>query len=122
MVLHLRPDIASKLSKIDVVRRWHSLFKGTYLSQCYEAGTPLLVPQLKVVEKDIEVWPERLSSLSWFMKVVNESIARSANIDDKYTVPLFGLPQRHLDCSCFTLPPAIHAVVGKSLQKPSVTG
>ena len=85
VVLHLRPDIASKLSEMEVVRRWHSLFKGTYLSQCYEAGTPLLAAQLKVVEKDIEVWRERLSSLSWFMKVVNESIARRANLEDKCT-------------------------------------
>jgi REP element-mobilizing transposase RayT len=85
VVLHLRPDIASKLNKMEVVRRWHSLFKGTYLSQCYEAGTPLLAAQLKVVEKDIEIWRERLSSLSWFMKVVNESIARRANLEDKCT-------------------------------------
>jgi hypothetical protein len=73
------------LSEMEVVRRWYSLFKGTYLSQCYEAGRPLLATQLKVVEKDIEVWRERLSSLSWFMKVVNESIARRANLEDKCT-------------------------------------
>ncbi|MFQ3247617.1 MAG: hypothetical protein ACJAYF_003255 [Arenicella sp.] len=61
------------------------LFKGTYLSQCYEAGNPLLAAQLKVLEKDIEVWRKRLSRLSWLMKVVNESIPRRANLEDKCT-------------------------------------
>jgi REP element-mobilizing transposase RayT len=85
VVLHLRADIASKWSKRDVVKRWHSIFRGTYLSQCYAANSPLLPVQHKVLEQDIEVWRERLSSISWFMKVVNESIARRANLEDSCT-------------------------------------
>jgi REP element-mobilizing transposase RayT len=85
VVIHLRPDIAQQWSKKDVVKRWHNLFKGTYLSQCFASGDSLRPSQMEVLEKDIECWRERLSSLSWFMKVVNESIARRANLEDNCT-------------------------------------
>lgn len=85
VVLHLRPDISNSWSKRDVVDRWHSIFKGTYLSQCYAAKKPLLPAQHKALEQDVKRWRERLSNLSWFMKVVNESIARRANLEDDCT-------------------------------------
>jgi len=66
VVVHIRADKAHKWSKREVVRRWHSLFK-------------------KILNKDIEIWRERLCSLSWFMKIVNESIARKANREDNCT-------------------------------------
>ena len=54
-------------------------------SQCFASGHPLTPSQQEVLDKDIEIWRERLSSLSWFMKVVNESIARRANKEDNCT-------------------------------------
>ncbi|WP_211316916.1 hypothetical protein [Arenicella xantha] len=45
----------------------------------------LLPAQIAVLDRDIETWRERLCSLSCFMKVVNESIARKANIEDNCT-------------------------------------
>jgi REP element-mobilizing transposase RayT len=85
VVVHIHPKAVARWSKREVVRRWHSLFNGTYLSQCFASGESLLPTQLKVLDRDIEIWRERLCSLSWFMKVVNESIARRANIEDKCT-------------------------------------
>jgi REP element-mobilizing transposase RayT len=85
VVVHIHTDIASTWSKREVVRRWHSLFNGTYLSQCFDAREPLLPSQLEVLDRDIEIWRERLCSLSWFMKVVNESVARRANLEDQCT-------------------------------------
>ena len=85
IVVHLHPNVAAKWSKREVVRRWHSLFKGTYLSQCFALGEALLPSQREALDQDIEIWRERLSSLSWFMKIVNESIARRANLEDKCT-------------------------------------
>ena len=85
LVVHIHTNAANRWSKQEVVRRWHSLFNGTYLSQCFAAGEPLLPTQLEVLHQDIEIWRERLCSLSWFMKVVNESIARRANLEDKCT-------------------------------------
>ena len=85
VVVHIRSGEALEWSQQEVVRRWHSLFNGTYLSQCFASGHPLLASQQEVLDKDIEIWRERLSNLSWFMKVVNESIARRANKEDKCT-------------------------------------
>ena len=85
VVVHICPTDALEWGQHEVVRRWHSLFKGTYLSQCFASGHALLQSQKEVLDKDIEIWRERLSSLSWFMKVVNESIARRANKEDKCT-------------------------------------
>ena len=85
VVVHIRSAEAIEWSQQEVVRRWHSLFNGTYLSQCFALGHPLLASQQEVLDKDIEIWRERLSSLSWFMKVVNESIARRANKEDNCT-------------------------------------
>jgi REP element-mobilizing transposase RayT len=85
LVVHIHPKAAARWSKREVVRRWHSLFNGTYLSQCFASGESLLPTQLEVLDIDIEIWRERLCSLSWFMKVVNESIARRANLEDKCT-------------------------------------
>jgi REP element-mobilizing transposase RayT len=84
-VVHIRRDTALNWSKREVVRRWHSLFKGTYLSQCFEAGDLLLAAQQEVLDQDIEIWRERLCNLSWFMKIINESIARRANQEDNCT-------------------------------------
>ena len=84
-VVHIRSDDATLWSKRDVVRRWHSLFKGSYLSGCFAAGDSLTSAQQKVLDQDIEIWRNRLCSLSWFMKVVNESIARRANKEDSCT-------------------------------------
>ena len=85
VVVHIHTDIATTWNKREVVRRWHSLFSGTYLSQRFDAREPLLPTQLEVLDHDIEIWRERLCSLSWFMKVVNESIARRANLEDQCT-------------------------------------
>jgi REP element-mobilizing transposase RayT len=85
VVVHIQTDIATTWSKREVVRRWHSLFNGTYLSQRFDAREPLLSTQLEVLDQDIEIWHKRLCSLSWFMKVVNESIARRANLEDQCT-------------------------------------
>ena len=100
VVVHIRSAEALEWSQQEVVRRWHSLFNGTYLSQCFASGHHLLPSQQEVLDKDIEIWRERLSNLSWFMKVVNESIARRANKEDKCT--------GHFSATapCVTLPPA----------------
>jgi REP element-mobilizing transposase RayT len=85
VVVHIRTEITAKWSKREVIRRWHSLFNGTYLSQCFASGDSLLPTQQEVLDKDVEIWRDRLCSLSWFMKTVNEYIARRANKEDHCT-------------------------------------
>lgn len=83
VVIHLRPDLAESWSDREVVQRWHSLFNGNLFSQRFLANEVLLDVQWERLAQDIALWRERLSSPSWFMRIVNESIARKANKEDK---------------------------------------
>ena len=83
VVLHLRPELSDNWSDREVVKRWHSLFKGNLLSQRFLANDVLLDVQRERLNEDIARWRERLSSPSWFMRIVNEAIARRANKEDK---------------------------------------
>ena len=85
VVVHIHTDSAATWSNQEVIRRLHSLFNGTYLSQCFAAGDTLLEEQQEILDQDIGKWRKRLCNLSWFMKVVNESISRRANQEDKCT-------------------------------------
>ncbi|TMP59972.1 transposase, partial [Pseudoalteromonas citrea] len=84
-VLYVDDVKANRLSDKAVIIRWHKLFKGTILSYKYLQGERLDSAQQYFLNKDIEQFRERLSSLSWFMRVLNESIARKANKEDNCT-------------------------------------
>lgn len=85
VVLHVRTDIANAWSDHEVVERWHSLFSGTALSTQYLAGSSVTEAQEKTLKPLIAEWRSRLTSISWFMRVVNEWIARQANAEDDCT-------------------------------------
>ncbi|KXJ50793.1 MAG: transposase [Neptuniibacter sp. Phe_28] len=85
IVIKLCPAQAESWSDAEVVERWLSLFKGPLLIQQWQAGESLSKAQLDTVSDMIEVYRERLASLSWFMKCLNEPIARQANQEDKCT-------------------------------------
>jgi REP element-mobilizing transposase RayT len=85
VVLHVRPDIASDWNDQDVVQRWHQLFNGTLFSQRFAVGDSLSKAERWVLKSDIQKWRVRLSHISWFMRIVNELIAREANAEDQCT-------------------------------------
>jgi len=85
VVLNVRGDIASSWSDLEVVERWHRLFSGNHLSQLYLAQAPLSDVQRARLSQDITLWRSRLCDISWFMRIVNESIARRANQEDNCT-------------------------------------
>ena len=85
VVLHVRPDIASDWTDLEVVKRWHQLFNGTLFSQRFARGDLLLKVEHQVLKKDIKVWRSRLTNISWYMRIVNEFIARQANAEDRCT-------------------------------------
>ena len=51
--------------------------------QRYVAEAPLSAAELDVVNGWLETWRGRLHDLSWFMRCMNETIARLANAEDR---------------------------------------
>jgi REP element-mobilizing transposase RayT len=85
LVIKLDPTQAEQWSEKEVVQRWQCLYRGPLLIQRYVAGTPLSSAEQTTVSDIISEYRKRLSSLSWIMKCLNESIARRANQEDKCT-------------------------------------
>jgi REP element-mobilizing transposase RayT len=82
VVVHVDWEQVVNWSNTEVIRRWCCLYKGNLLSQRFMRGDHLSRAELDVLQQRIEVWRGRLSDISWFMKQLNESIARAANIED----------------------------------------
>ncbi|MEX1214495.1 hypothetical protein [Saccharospirillum sp.] len=85
IVLHISAEKAKAWSDTEVIQRWHSLYAGNFLSHEYLAGKDLYEEQLNVLSELVTEWRERLMSISWFMKALNEDIARQANVEDNCT-------------------------------------
>jgi REP element-mobilizing transposase RayT len=69
----------------EVVQRWLILHKGSVLVQRYRGGESLSQAEKNSVSDTIQLWRDRLQDLSWFMKCLNEPIARTANAEDGCT-------------------------------------
>ncbi|MAY43078.1 MAG: transposase, partial [Oceanospirillaceae bacterium] len=85
IVVKLRPDEIDSCSDKEIVNRWLCLFKGPLLIQKWFADEKLSESQLNTVNDIIALYRKRLASLSWFMKCLNEPIARQANLEDNCT-------------------------------------
>ncbi len=85
IVVKLCPEQVEELSNKHVVKRWSSLLKGPLLLQKWRDGETLQPAELQAVSDSIDVYRRRLTSLSWFMKCLNEPIARQANSEDGCT-------------------------------------
>ncbi len=82
VLLFIDQQTAQKWQPQQVVERWHRLFSGSHLSQRYLAGESLSKAEQDVLNDQIACWRSRLMSISWFMRCLNEPIARQANQED----------------------------------------
>jgi REP element-mobilizing transposase RayT len=85
VVLHINSTRAKALTALEVCERWHQIYKGTLLTQRYVAGDTLSKAEIEVVDLKIELWRKQLANISWFMRALNEPIARQANSEDRCT-------------------------------------
>lgn len=85
VVVHLDQQRARSWSDREVAARWMSLFSGPPLVQRLMAGSRLEQAERQRAERYIELWRARLCDLSWFMRCMNEAIARLANAEDRCT-------------------------------------
>ena len=85
LVLKLCPQQLDNLSDDDIMDRWSALFKGPLLIQRYRDGEDLKSYERTTISDIVNVWRSKLSSISWFMRCLNQPIARQANQEDKCT-------------------------------------
>ena len=69
----------------DVADQWRCLFRGHELVQSWMAGRELDEAARDQVRGLIDLYRNRLSDISWFMRCLNEFIARMANKEDDCT-------------------------------------
>lgn len=76
-VVKVVPHLARGLSDEEVARRWCALHPGKTREETDRKAATLLSNS-----RQVAVIRDRLSSLSWFMRSINEPIARRANRED----------------------------------------
>jgi len=82
LVLRVDATRAHAWSRDTVIDHWCTLFAAPSLIQRYRAGEPLARAEIAAVDTLVDTWRERLANLSWFMRCLNEYIARLANAED----------------------------------------
>ncbi|OUL56377.1 transposase [Pseudoalteromonas ulvae] len=85
LVLRVDRSRALSWSKDEVIERWYQLYHGTILVDRYRKGEKLDEAYMYSVDKTVEVWRNRLYDISWYMRNLNEFIAREANKEDNCT-------------------------------------
>ena len=83
VVLHVDVKKAQGWSDKKVLALWHSLYKGTLLTQKCMRDDELSQGELMSLDETISVYRKRLYDISWLMRNLNEYIAKQANKEDK---------------------------------------
>lgn len=84
LVVRLAPEQAKNWTQDQVLSRWEKLYgipMPVLIGLAPDAGNA----QRQLASEMIEVRRDRLADLSWFMKCLNEYIARRANLEDGCT-------------------------------------
>lgn len=79
LVLHVDKEMALNWDNQEVLERGKLLFpkKAKEISEQFDIN-----PDDPTVLKTLSIWRERLFDISWFMRCMNEPIARQSNIED----------------------------------------
>ena len=85
VVLYINEAKAKQWTDREVVERWHTLHKGSLVTQQYikDGFVPDYLQPL--LEATVQQYRMRLMDISWYMRELNEPIARKANIEDGCT-------------------------------------
>jgi putative transposase len=85
IVVRINADEVEQWSDEEVTHRWMQIFSGPSLMHRHLMNASLTSTELNCVADLIATWRERLCDLSWFMRCLNEPIARMANSEDHCT-------------------------------------
>lgn len=85
VVLYLDLEQGRSWSRDEVIGRWRRLFRGDPLVQSHLRGELRGGMESRQLDALVETWRARLCDLSWFMRCLNEHLARRANAEDECT-------------------------------------
>lgn len=85
LVVRIQKQRVMDLSVDEVIARWSALFSLPPLAKRYADNEALSDAELGEAMRQIELRRARLYDLSWFMRCLNEPIARMANREDGCT-------------------------------------
>jgi REP element-mobilizing transposase RayT len=84
LVLRVDRERAAQWSTDDIVKRWTRLFGRPLLIKRWQSATASAAERA-AAERLIERWRSRLIDISWYMRCLNEHLARRANDEDQCT-------------------------------------
>ncbi len=82
VVLFVDEQKAKDWDRREVLRRWKQLYNLSFLTEKYYNKESLTKAELDAIYVNIELYRERLMDISWYMRGINESIARRSNAED----------------------------------------
>lgn len=82
LVLHVNETEIAHLSDEDVCNRWCQIYSSPLIVSRWQSGQLASDAERNVVSEIIGKWRHRLHDISWFMRCLNEFIARKANKED----------------------------------------
>jgi REP element-mobilizing transposase RayT len=84
LVLRVDRQRMARLTHAEIVTRWEQLFSLPPSIQRWQDGRASAAEQM-IAEALIERWRLRLIDVSWYMRCLNEHLARRANAEDECT-------------------------------------
>ncbi len=85
LVLRIDAERARGWSLEEVLERWDKIHSLDERARRHRAGEQLDPVEASALQAQVEVWRERLYDLGWFMRDLNEPVARRANEEDGCT-------------------------------------
>ena len=81
LVVNINQNKALSLTAHEVISRWSRLFRVPAIVERWQQGNAQ-EGETEVAEKLVALWRQRLADVSWYMRCLNEYIAREANLED----------------------------------------
>ena len=85
LVVRIDRERALNWDRAEVIARWYRLFAEHTLVDRFLAGESLSSAERDAMDALVDTWRARLYDLGWFMRCLNEHIARQANAEDGCT-------------------------------------
>ena len=86
-----KPEVDA-LTDLEIIERWRKIYSGSDIIQRFLDGETLTKEHHILIAEMVKKWRNRLEDISWFMRCLNEYIARKANFEDNCTGHLYSLP------------------------------